>query len=367
LSLAKWLVQRGATVGVICPPGDAVADLKAAGLQVFPMTLSRDKISPGETLAAAKTVRKAAAAFKADVIHNVSLRCVLLGWLALRGVRERPCVVNHVIGMGSLYSDDADDAEERRSMKLRLLRGGVDWCLRRAFRAPNAVTVFQNQDDFNWWRGHANLDENQTVCLPGSIDTKLMAPSSEPDGPPWRIIFVGRLLKDKGVTELVEAHTQLRAAGLPVELALCGDVDAGNPNSITHTEAEAFGAKPGCEWLGRRDDVLEQIAASHLLVLPTYREGLPRVLLEAGLVQRAAVATDVPGCREVVVDGESGLLCPPRNVSALAEAIRSVLEAGELRDRIAAGLHQRVHRQFSDAVVNPRWWDLYAKAMEDRS
>ncbi|MDC0143141.1 glycosyltransferase family 4 protein [Verrucomicrobia bacterium] len=355
LSLAKWLVAKGATVGVICPPGDAVAELEAAGLVVFPMKLSRDKISASETLAAAKAVREGVQAFRTDVLHCVSLRCVLFGWLAMRGVRDRPRVVNHVIGMGSLYSDEA------RSMKLRLLRGGVDWCLRRAFRAPDATTVFQNHDDLNWWRDHAALTENQLACLPGSIDTALAKASTDADGPPWRMIFVGRLLKDKGVAELMEAHAVLRARGMAVELALCGDVDAGNPKSFTCTEAEEFGSAEGCKWLGRRDDVLEQIAASHMLVLPTYREGLPRVLLEAGLTRRAVVATDVPGCREVVVDGESGVLCAPRDAMALAEAIQRVFEDEDLRGRLAEGLRERVEEKFADSVVNPRWWNLYVE------
>ena len=244
-------------------------------------------------------------------------------------------------------------------MKLRLLRGGVDWCLRRAFRAPKATTVFQNHDDLDWWRAHAALEENQLACFPASIDTALANPTDEPSGPPWQIIFVGRLLKDKGVAELVEAHAALRARGVSVELALCGDVDAGNPKSFTHAEAEAFGNADGCEWLGRRDDVLEQIAASHLLVLPTYREGLPRVLLEAGLARRAVVTTDVPGCREVVVNGESGLLCPPRDATALTEVIGRVLEEDGLRERLANSLHNRVQEKFSDKIVNPRWWELY--------
>lgn len=355
LSLAKWLVAQGATVGVICPPGDAVADLEAAGLVVFPMKLSRDKMSASETLAAAKAVREGAQAFRADVLHCVSLRCVLFGWLAMRGVRARPRVVNHVIGMGSLYSDEA------LSMKLKLLRGGVDWCLRRAFRAPDATTVFQNHDDLNWWRDRAVLAENQFACLPGSIDTALAKTSPDSNGPPWRMIFVGRLLKDKGVAELMEAHAALRARGMAVELALCGDVDAGNPKSFTRTEAETFGNAEGCKWLGRRDDVLEQIAASHLLVLPTYREGLPRVLLEAGLARRAVVATDVPGCREVVVDGESGVLCAPRDAMALVEAIQRVFEDDDLRGRLAKGLHKRVDEKFADSVVNPRWWNLYVE------
>jgi len=246
-------------------------------------------------------------------------------------------------------------------MKLRLLRGGVDWCLRRAFRAPDATTVFQNHDDLNWWRDHAALTENQLACLPGSIDTALAKASTDADGPPWRMIFVGRLLKDKGVAELMEAHAVLRARGMAVELALCGDVDAGNPKSFTCTEAEEFGSADGCIWLGRRDDVLEQIAASHMLVLPTYREGLPRVLLEAGLTRRAVVATDVPGCREVVVDGESGVLCAPRDAMALAEAIQRVFDDEDLRGRLAEGLRERVEEKFADSVVNPRWWNLYVE------
>ena len=152
---------------------------------------------------------------------------------------------------------------------------------------------------------------------------------------------------------------ELRARGVAVELALCGDVDAGNPKSFTHAEAEAFGNSEGCEWLGRRDDVLEQIAASHLLVLPTYREGLPRALLEAGLARRAVVTTTVTGCREVVVDGKSGLLCPPRDAKALANALQTILEDDGLRERLANSLHNRVQEKFSDKIVNPRWWELY--------
>jgi len=353
--LAKWLMAQGATVGVICPPGDAVPELEAAGLKVFPMALSRANFSPTESMAAARAVRKTVEAFSANVVHCVSLRCVLLGWLAMRGVRDRPMMVNHVIGMGSLFSG------EMRSMKLRLLRGGVEWCLSRAFRAPGAVTVFQNNDDLQWWRQHAELAERQVRLFPGSIDLTLANPAPEPDGSPWRIIFVGRLLKDKGITELLEAHAMLRKADMAVELILCGDVDTGNPNSFTLSEAKAIEATEGCKWLGRRDDVFEQIASSHALVLPTYREGLPRVLLEAGLVQRTVVTTDVEGCREVVVDGESGILCEPRNATALAEALRTILENESLRMKLAEGLHHRVREKFSDAVVNPKWWELYTE------
>ena len=173
---------------------------------------------------------------------------------------------------------------------------------------------------------------------------------------------MGRLLKDKGVAELMEAHVALRARGMVVELALCGDVDAGNPKSFTRTEAETFGNAEGCKWLGRRDDVLEQIAASHLLVLPTYREGLPRVLLEAGLARRAVVATDVPGCREVVENRISGLLCDSKDYLDLADKMEVMINLS-FQERKMMGIkgREKIEKEFNHKIVN----DLYIDAIEN--
>ena len=118
----------------------------------------------------------------------------------------------------------------------------------------------------------------------------------------------------------------------------------------------------GCVWLGRVDNVLEEMTAAHLVVLPSYREGLPRVILEAGLAARAVITTDVPGCREIVEHGKSGWLVPPHDVAALAKSIEMLRDYVVRRTDLGAGLRERVKQKFSDAVVHPRWRDLYQRA-----
>ena len=354
LSLAKWLIQRGATVGVICPEGDERAILESAGLEVYTMEWSRERVSLVETWRAAREIRRVATTFDADVVHCVSVRCVLLGWLATWGGRSWR-LIHHVIGMGSLFSENPS------GLKNTALRALVEWGLKCAFRANSTVTVFQNQDDEAFWRKRAGLGESQCVRLPGSIEWKEVA-VPEPKTEMVRILFVGRMLEDKGVRELFAAWKQVCSRGVKVGLILCGDVDIGNPRSLSREDLENMADEKDCVWLGRIGNVLEEMTAANLIVLPTYREGLPRVILEAALANRAVITTDVPGCREIVEHGKSGLLVPPRDAGALAESIEVLLDDVVRRSDLASGLQERVKQEFSDAVLHPRWLDLYQQA-----
>ena len=354
LSLAKWLIQQGATVAVICPEGNERAILEAAGVRVYTMGWSREWVSLLDTWRAVREIRRVATTFGADVVHCVSVRCVLLGWLANLAGRSWS-VIHHVIGMGSLFS------EKPKGLKAAGLRAVVEWALKQAFRANGTVTVFQNQDDELFWQERAGLGEAQCVRLPGSIEWKEMA-APEPKTDRVRILFVGRMLEDKGVRELFAAWQQVCSRGAEVELILCGDVDAGNPRSLSRKELENMAEEKGCVWLGRVDNVLEEMTAAHLVVLPSYREGLPRVILEAGLAARAVITTDVPGCREIVEHGKSGWLVPSHDVAALAESIEILRDYVVRRTDLGAGLRERVKQKFSDAVVHPRWRDLYQRA-----
>ena len=351
LSLAKWLIQRGATVGVICPEGNERAILEAAGLEVYTMEWSRERVSLVEAWRAAREIRRVATTFDADVVHCVSVRCVLLGWLASWGGRSWR-LIHHVIGMGSLFSENLS------GLKTTGLRALVEWGLKCAFRANSTVTVFQNQDDEAFWRKRARLGESQCVCLPGSIEWKEVA-VPEPKTDMVRIIFVGRMLEDKGVRELFAAWKQVCSRGAKVKLILCGDVDIGNPRSLSREDLENMADEKDCVWLGRIGNVLEEMTAANLIVLPTYREGLPRVILEAALANRAVITTDVPGCREIVEHGKSGLLVPPRDAGALAESIEVLLDDVVRRSDLASGLQERVKQEFSDGVLHPRWENLY--------
>src|SRR5207244_2870428 len=146
------------------------------------------------------------------------------------------------------------------------------------------------------------------------VDVDSWTPRPEPDNHPPIVLFVGRLLRDKGVKDLVDASVLLKQRNLPHQVRLVGDCDPCNPSTFAESEVRQWQATGLVEWLGRRSDVLEQMSAANLIVLPSYYgEGLPKVLLEAGVAERAVVACEDPGCREVVAHKVNGLLVPPRN------------------------------------------------------
>jgi glycosyltransferase involved in cell wall biosynthesis len=147
---------------------------------------------------------------------------------------------------------------------------------------------------------------------------------------------------------------------------LVGACDPCNPTSFTEAEARQWEAAGQAEWLGRRADVLEQMSAAWLVVLPSYREGLPKVLLEAGVAQRAVVTCDVVGCRELVTHEVNGLLVPPKAPAALADAMERLLKDHELRRALAQRLRELVCREFSQGVVNHEFLKLYQKALHTR-
>ena len=352
-SLAQWLIEQGAEVAVICPSGAHQEALQEVGIHVYPMDWTRQGLTLLGTWRAAKFIRCAVKSFNPDIVHCVSIRCILLYWLAGNKGSPRK-VINHVIGMGSVFS------EQSKGCRAKGLKAIVTRTLKQAFKRGNAVNVFQNQDDINAWQCEMELPDLQWDLIPGSVPWE---PShvEEPSGQRFRILFVGRMLKDKGVRELCHAWRGIRTKDATVELVLCGDVDAGNPKSLSENELKELAEAEGIQWLGRRDDVAEQMTQANLVVLPSYREGLPRVLLEAGLANRAVVTTDVPGCREVVEHKVSGLLVPPEDVAALQSAIMMLKEDEVMRRNFAEALTHRVQQLFVDDVVNPRWWTLYQK------
>ena len=327
-----------------------VGEIKKAGLTVYPMRFSREKFSPMGLFKAILDVRNAALEMRAGVLHCVSLRCILLGWLAtifgLRSLR----VVNHVIGMGSIFS------EKPKSFRMHLQKTLVSFCITRAFKRFSAHTVFQNYDDLSYWSGRAQLTRSKVSCIPGSVEWQEVKQVDEDSG---RILYVGRMLRDKGIDELVQAWRLLRDQVHTCELILCGAVDSGNPNSYTVSEMKDLSCEAGIHWLGRRNDILEQMRDASIVVLPTYREGFPRVLLEAGMAGRAVVTTDVPGCRDIVKHQTSGLLVKPRNVDELYKAVKQLYFDGVLRNRLAGNLNDLVLKNFTDRTINPIWENLY--------
>jgi glycosyltransferase involved in cell wall biosynthesis len=275
-----------------------------------------------------------------DLVYHVALKPVLFGGLARRlavPAGKRPALVSAVMGLG---------ASVAASWKRRALGSAL------RFAAAGGAIVVQNPEDRDALAGFG-LDPARIALIRGSgVDTAHFAVLPEPAEPSVTVALVGRMLKSKGVLDAVSAIRQLRTAGQPVGLWLAGRPDPESADSLSEADLKALAREPGIEWLGHVADVREVWARAMIALLPSsYGEGVPKALLEAASCARPIIASDMPGCREVVAPGETGLLVPPHDVPALARAIAMLAGDAGLRHRMGAAGRARVCTEFADAVV----------------
>jgi len=246
------------------------------------------------------------------------------------------------------------------SLKMRLVRAVVARLYRIALGHPNSRVIFQNASDRDMLKSLGAVRDEQVVLIRGAgVDLNDYRAQPEPAAPPVVATMVARLLRDKGVQEFVQAARLLRERGVPVTMRLVGGVDAGNPASASQAEVDAW-QREGCvEALGERSDVPQLYAASHIAVLPSYREGLPKSLIEAAACGRAVVTTDVPGCRDAIDPDKTGLLVPVRDPQALADAIARLAGDPALRQAMGAAGRALAEREFNIERVARIHVDLY--------
>jgi glycosyltransferase involved in cell wall biosynthesis len=362
LPVARAARDAGFDVVVATRLRDHAEQIRREGFRLAALPWRRRGDGP---LGAARAVAAIAALYRRerpDIVHHVALKPVLFGGLAVRLAfpcsSRRPEVVSAIAGLGSGLGPAAASG--------RLARPALGWALRQAAAAGRVIV--QNPEDGAALAGFG-VDPGRLVLIRGSgVDTAHFAPLPEPAGPTVRIALVGRMLRSKGVLDAAAAVRRLRARGLPVELLLAGPTDPDNRETLDERAMEALAAEPGIAWLGRVDDVREVWRRAAIAVLPsTYGEGLPKALLEAAACARPIVATDLPGCREIVRPGETGLLVPPHDVSALTEAL-GVL-AGDAQQRRAMGWAARLlaEREFGEERVAGQTLALYRAALAARA
>lgn len=359
IDFAKRLKAAGFQVAVGCHGTGSEEAIRAAGIDFFEVPFLRGGLSWSSALRECLAVRRLFKSYRPALVHQVALRPILLGSAASVGLRSIRSV-NAVAGLGSLFTGDLDSA------RLRLTQWLVLLLLRWALRRRAAFNVLQNPTDFATFvrRGFARPAQSALIRGVG-IDPRSWAPRPEPDEGPPVVLFVGRLLRDKGVGELIEASRLLKARGFAHVLRLIGWPDPWNPKSFSEAEVRAWLAPGAIEWLGRRNDVLEQMSRAHVVALPSYREGLPKVLLEAGLAARAVVTCAAPGCSELVTHELNGLLVPPRDPTALADALQRLLTQPALRARLAQAHYERVCRDFTLDQVTEAFLRIYQTLLEE--
>jgi glycosyltransferase involved in cell wall biosynthesis len=266
-------------------------------------------------------------------------------------------LVNAVTGLGYIFTSV--------KWRTRLLREGMVRLLPLLLNRTSSFVLVQNPDDRADLLG-LGIRQARMTLIPGSgIDTDALQPLPEPQGT-ITFGFAGRLLADKGIQALVAAHQILRDRGYNYNLLIAGNPDPVNPASIALSEVQQWSQTAGLTWLGHVDDIASFWRSCHVAVLPSHREGLPVSLLEAAACGRPLVATDAPGCREIVREGQTGLTVPIENPTALAEALQRLAQSPELRARYGAAARQLVVDKLSAKIIGSSIVALYDRLTLER-
>ena len=246
------------------------------------------------------------------------------------------------------------------------MRALIGALLRFFLNREHSIALVQNEDDMAALAA-LGIPKQRIALIAGSgVDVKRFTRLAEPEAPPT-FGFVGRLLEDKGIRTLIAAHGLLRQRIADARLLIAGTPDRANPASVTQAEAESWNEQPGIAWLGHVSDIAGFWARAHVAVLPSRREGMPLSLMEAAACGRAMIASDVPGCRQIVVHRQTGLLFPVDNAAALADAMERLARDPELRARCAVAARQRVVDKFAADIVGRQIVDLYRQLQDQKS
>ena len=343
-------------MGVACTCGPAARRIRREGFSVFPIDFCRESLDPRAVFRSLGQIRKAVSKFQPDLLAAVALRPILL--LPFIGTGPTPAAVNLLNGLGSLASGTHLPAWLRpASWWLRSLLGF-------AISRANVWTVTQNEADYQEARRLAGGASGRVLKIPGTgISFPARPQVARPRTGRTRFLFVGRLLRDKGILELLEAFLRISKSHPNTFLEVIGTIDPANPASLTPADLQPWKEIPKVSWLGHRQDVPKRIKAADCVVIPSYREGLPRVLLEAAAAARPVIVSDIPGCRELVDPGKTGLTFTPRNISELAAAMEQIHLQPTLGKKLALGLFRKVKKKCDVAPIGKAYENLFRRAL----
>ena len=374
--------------------------ITAEGMRVIPLHWKREKLSPLSAIKDVLELKRLYRDERPDIVHQVSMKPIVLGTIAgrllnplpqreregahhvsdgkgegvenlapspvqpSRGSVEHPLplgrrfiIVNAFTGLGQLFLG--------HSTKVKIIRALTLPIMRIAFDSPRVFSIVENSDHRQMLIDERIVLPERSMVIRGSgVDIDHFSFLPEPARVPPVVACAARMLRSKGILVLAEAM-RILATRSPIKLLLAGTIDPETPDSLTEAEMQRIAAEPNIEWLGRIDDVRELWARAHIAVLAsTMGEGLPVSLLEAAACGRAIVATDVAGCREIVVPGVNGLLVPPGSPEALADALETMAHSYDLRLEYGLASRRMVESELSAVEVGKRTVQLYHDLME---
>jgi glycosyltransferase involved in cell wall biosynthesis len=347
---AKVAQANGFDVVVLAHEGRHGQRIRDAGLRLVHLDMQRSGTNLWREWGVLRQVWRIYRQERPDVVHHVALKPVLYGSLVARFLGLKS-ILNAPVGMGYLFTS--------RDVKARLLQPAVGLLLRVLLNPRGSKVVFENPEDLATYVARQSVRVEDAVLIQGAgVDTAEFYPV------PWVgrvpvVVMAARMLKDKGVVEFVDAAALLKRRGVHAKFWLVGAPDPANPSSVNHTQLVAWQKQGSIEWLGHREDMPALLRQCDIACLPSYREGLPRFLLEAMATGLAVVSTDAPGCRHAVEQGVSGLLVPVRDAVALADALERLIHNASERITMGAQGRDRVLRDFSSPLITRQTLELY--------
>ncbi|GHU05049.1 glycosyl transferase [Betaproteobacteria bacterium] len=316
LPIARAAKDAGYDVHVATSTGVSVDRIATYDFKYHELPVSRSGKNPFSELQTLLVLLKLFRQVAPDIVHLITVKPVIYGGILAR-LTKTPAVVAAISGLGFAFI--------RKGFMARIIRYAIGYFYRIALGHNNIRVIFQNNDDARVISSLAVLMPEQVSLIRGSgVDLQSYVPKTLPEGCPV-VMLAARLLVDKGCLEFVEAARILRQRVVKARFVLVGIPDPGNPASLTQKHVARWVSEGLVEDWGYRQDMPEVLVQAALVVLPSYREGLPKVLIEAQACGRAVVTTDVPGCRDAITPDVTGLLVPPRDVVALADAIETLL------------------------------------------
>jgi glycosyltransferase involved in cell wall biosynthesis len=360
LALAERLRDEGWQVVLISPPGEYGKRLQQQGFRWVALPFSIRSTNPFHEIRLLVTLIRFYRQERPQLVHHFTIKCVLYGSLAAKlvgGIK----IVNAVTGLGHVFTD--------HGLKAKLLRPLVKALYRLALGGDKVRTVFQNADDRDSFVSWGLVDEAGTALIRGSgVDVGKFAGRGTRDEERGtrkaergaiKILFASRLLREKGLFELVEAFRTLRQRGCDAELLVAGDRYPENPSSLSVRDIRGLETSGPATCLGHVNDMVELLGSVDIVALPSYREGTPRILIEAAAMELPIVATDIAGCRGLVRDGVNGFLVPVGSIETLADALEILISDSDLRTRMGGAGRQIVLAEFNQEQVNGKTINVF--------
>jgi len=356
LPLAIAAKKAGFDVHVATTDGPEVSKITSEGFihHVVPFNRSRQNLS--SNIASFLSLIKIFMSVKPDLVHLVTIKPVIFGGIAARiaGIKS---VIAAISGLGTVFIDNSLFGRFRRVVVMRLYKA--------AFKHRCLKVIFQNLEDSKIFLDNNLIPSQDVMIIRGSGVNLSDYPYLEEPNSLTTVVMASRLLWDKGVKEFVEAAKILKSQNIEIIFRLLGDSDPDNKTSIPEELIDQWKKEGIVEFLGYRDDIAYQYANAHIICLPSYREGLPKSLVEAAACGRSVVTTDVPGCRDAITPGLTGLLCLVKDSDSLAHAIKELANDPIKRQKMGKAGRHLAESEFAIEIIIEQHMEIYKKLVMD--